>query len=59
MSKTIYEGEDFVLTQFSGSEKRGISIQITQKGYVSFNKKELKKLIKKLNSWLILQKKNE
>ena len=53
MSKDIYSGEDFSLTQFWGGEKKGISIQITQKGYVKFNKKELKKLIKKLNKWLV------
>ena len=52
MSKTIYDGEDFSLTQFWGGADKGISIQITQKGYVQFNKKELKKLMKKLNNWL-------
>lgn len=53
MSTKIYEGKDFSLTQFYGGVEKGISIQITKEyRYVQFNKKELKKLIRKLNSWL-------
>ena len=53
MSKTIYEGKDFALTEFYGGVKEGISIQITkERTYIQLNKKEVNKLIKKLTKWL-------
>lgn len=59
MSIQIYEGKDFLLTQFYGGVEKGISIQIT-KGfkYVQFDKKELKNLIRKLDGWLKKQETN-